>query len=180
LAPLPTPTLVTKKVIPDDWACAGVDNASKHATIIALERAFAANALYSSLLMLFRGQQQAAATVGQHADVPIIPMRARKSKRRLSLLAWPPATLACASDPIGAGRFTACPSAAGWLEKKPNPAAHWDGDPSLLTPGEAWAFIDGAWKRVNSAVVGMEAALMSKAAFDRKFGSLPLYPTSSG
>jgi hypothetical protein len=55
----------------------------------------------------------------------------------------------------------------------------WDGDPSLWTPGEAWAFIDGAWKRVNSAVVGMEAALMSKAAFDRKFGSLPPLPDSS-
>jgi hypothetical protein len=82
LAPLLTPTLVTKKVIPDDWARAGVDNASKQATVIALESSFAANAICSSFVMLFRGQQ-AAATVGQHAHVLIIPMRARKSKRRL-------------------------------------------------------------------------------------------------
>jgi hypothetical protein len=66
------------------------------------------------------------------------------------------------------------------LLKAPGPKyCSWDGDPSLWTPGEAWAFIDGAWKPVNSAVVGMEAALMSKAAFDRKFGSLPPLPDSS-
>jgi hypothetical protein len=64
------------------------------------------------------------------------------------------------------------------LLKAPGPKyCSWDGDPSLWIPGEAWAFIGGAWKPVNSAVVGMEAALMSKAAFDRKFGSLPPLPS---
>jgi hypothetical protein len=55
----------------------------------------------------------------------------------------------------------------------------WDGDPVLWSPGEAWSFADGAWKPANSSIVGMEGRVLSKSAFDRKFGSLPPLPKSA-
>jgi hypothetical protein len=39
-----------------------------------------------------------------------------------------------------------------------------------------WVFPGGAWKPVNSSVVGMEAADLSEAAFKAKFPGLPAPP----
>jgi hypothetical protein len=55
----------------------------------------------------------------------------------------------------------------------------WDGEPAVWTPGEAWAFRNGSWERANSAVVGMDAAVVSKATFDAKFPALPPPPNNS-
>jgi hypothetical protein len=54
-----------------------------------------------------------------------------------------------------------------------------DGEPEVWTPGEAWAFRNGSWERINSAVVGMDAAVVSKATFDAKFPALPSLPSNA-
>jgi len=43
----------------------------------------------------------------------------------------------------------------------------------VYSPGEAWAFSEGAWKRVDSTDVGMNGRVMSKEAFGAMFPSLP-------
>ena len=58
--------------------------------------------------------------------------------------------------------------------------ASWDGDPVVLIPGEAWACQNGQWKRVDDAVVGMEARLLpSKIDFDDDFPDLPGLPSQA-
>lgn len=52
-----------------------------------------------------------------------------------------------------------------------------DGDPVIWAPGAAFLFRDGGWERVPSAEVGVNARLLSAAAFGEKFGRLPAPPS---
>jgi hypothetical protein len=54
-----------------------------------------------------------------------------------------------------------------------------DGDPSVWGPGEAWVFSSGAWARGHSSEIGMDGRVLSKAAFDAKFPSLPPLPSNA-
>jgi hypothetical protein len=51
---------------------------------------------------------------------------------------------------------------------------NWEGIPVRWVPGEAWAFIDGAWKRVHSTEVGMNAAEVTEETFNETFSDLRL------
>jgi hypothetical protein len=52
-----------------------------------------------------------------------------------------------------------------------------DGEAFAWVPGEAWVLKGGSWVRVNSAELGNEGRVLSKAAFDAKFGSVPPLPS---
>jgi hypothetical protein len=60
----------------------------------------------------------------------------------------------------------------------------WDGEPFVLAKGpgwiKAWSVRDGSdsWTRVDDAAVSMEGRVLSRAAFDAKFPSLPPLPSS--
>jgi hypothetical protein len=41
--------------------------------------------------------------------------------------------------------------------------------PLRYRPGEAWAFIDGAWTEVDSAEAAMNARLLDKASYHKIF-----------
>jgi broad specificity phosphatase PhoE/8-oxo-dGTP pyrophosphatase MutT (NUDIX family)/predicted GNAT family acetyltransferase len=49
-----------------------------------------------------------------------------------------------------------------------------DGDPFVYSPGEAWVFINGKWRRWDSAEVAMEGRIISKADFEKR--GLPPLP----
>jgi hypothetical protein len=55
----------------------------------------------------------------------------------------------------------------------------WEGDPTRWAPGEAWAFMKGAWTRVDSTEVGMNSPVLSKAEFTSRFGALPPLPATA-
>ena len=55
----------------------------------------------------------------------------------------------------------------------------WEGDPTRWAPGEAWAFMKGAWTRVESTEVGMNSPVLSKAEFTSRFGALPPLPATA-
>ncbi len=52
----------------------------------------------------------------------------------------------------------------------------WEDLPVRWLPGEAWAFIDGAWKRVDSSDVGNNGAELDKSSFEAAFGRLIALP----
>jgi hypothetical protein len=51
--------------------------------------------------------------------------------------------------------------------------------PAYWAPGEAWAFEDGKWERVDSADVGLSSKELSPAAFKSRFGDLPPLPLTA-
>jgi hypothetical protein len=57
----------------------------------------------------------------------------------------------------------------------------WDGEPFVYALGEARVIREGAkvWSPANSSVVAMEGRVLSKAAFDAKFPSLPPLPSNA-
>jgi len=57
-----------------------------------------------------------------------------------------------------------------------------EGEPFVFRPGEAWVVREGAssWSRTCSAEIGMGGRVLSKAAFDAKFPSLPPLPIAIG
>jgi hypothetical protein len=60
---------------------------------------------------------------------------------------------------------------AGTVE---NPSyGSWEGEPTRYAPGEAWAFREGTWTRVDSTEVSMQSRLLSEAEFTSRFGALP-------
>ena len=78
----------------------------------------------------------------------------------------------------------------GWKAVIPNrslPAAtrenpsygSWDGEPTRWAPGEAWAFLNGEWTRVDSTDVGMNSRVQSKEEFTARFGELPPLPATA-
>ena len=48
--------------------------------------------------------------------------------------------------------------------------------PARWRPGEAWGYIKGQWVPIDSTDVGMNARLLSRSAFRRRFGDLPALP----
>jgi hypothetical protein len=57
--------------------------------------------------------------------------------------------------------------------------ASFEGNPTVYTPGEAWWFVDGQWREINSSEVAHEAAVMSQQAFEQRWPHLPPMPSSS-
>jgi hypothetical protein len=61
----------------------------------------------------------------------------------------------------------------GFMEPK---YVDWEDVPARWLPGEAWAFIDGAWKRVHSSDVANNGAELEKSSFEATFGRLIALP----
>lgn len=55
----------------------------------------------------------------------------------------------------------------------------WDGEPTRWAPGEAWAFLNGEWTRVDSTDVGINSCVQSKEEFTARFGELPPMPATA-
>lgn len=56
---------------------------------------------------------------------------------------------------------------------------NWEGVACVYEPGEAWAFINNAWKRVESVEVATKAQDIGKMTFDQVFGQLPALPSTA-
>jgi hypothetical protein len=69
-------------------------------------------------------------------------------------------------------------SVPGGTQENPSYGS-WDGTPDRYAPGEAWAFMNGEWERVNSTDVGMNSRLLTKAQFTSQFGELPPLPAAA-
>ncbi len=54
-----------------------------------------------------------------------------------------------------------------------------DGNPVRFTSVEAWALVDGAWKRVPVDEVLSDAAVLSQARFDKLYPGTPELPTTA-
>jgi len=52
----------------------------------------------------------------------------------------------------------------------------WETHPVRWLPGEAWAFIDGEWQRIDSSDVGYNGRELDESAFTDLFGRLTALP----
>jgi hypothetical protein len=57
--------------------------------------------------------------------------------------------------------------------------ADWEDTPVVVSPGEAWAFVNGAWARRDSTEMSAKARVVSEERFKRLFGELPPLPTTA-
>jgi hypothetical protein len=58
--------------------------------------------------------------------------------------------------------------------------AVYDSDPAVCTPGEAYVYTGWRWRRAHSAVIGMEAKVISPEVFQHVFFDVPLSPLHGG
>lgn len=65
-----------------------------------------------------------------------------------------------------------------WARAGPKPCI-WEARPAYWMPGEAWAFIDGAWEAVNSSDVGMSARPVTATALAERFPDTPPLPSAA-
>lgn len=49
----------------------------------------------------------------------------------------------------------------------------WNGWPAVIGETEAWAFINGTWTQIDKIDAEMNAPIVSKAVFKRRFRHLP-------
>jgi hypothetical protein len=61
---------------------------------------------------------------------------------------------------------------------KPVPCM-WEYKPAYWTPGEAWVFSRGDWRRMNSSDVGHAGGVLSDADFAYMFPNLPPLPAEA-
>ncbi len=52
----------------------------------------------------------------------------------------------------------------------------WNGWPTVIGETEAWAFINGAWTQVDRIDAEMNAPVVSRYVFKRRFRHLPKLP----
>ncbi len=53
---------------------------------------------------------------------------------------------------------------------------NWEGIPARWVPGEAWAFVKGAWVEVDSSDVGHNGAELDEESFKARFNLLTALP----
>ncbi len=52
----------------------------------------------------------------------------------------------------------------------------WNGLPTVIGETEAWAFVRGAWTQIDSIDAEMNAPVVSRSVFKRRFRDLPKLP----
>lgn len=57
--------------------------------------------------------------------------------------------------------------------------AHLDHEAVRFTDNEAWQFINGEWKEINSADARHKATLLSEDVFNKMFADVPALPAAA-